>query len=392
MPGILNLSVILLVAKCLTEQSDNSGERTRSETNNAGKISISAGDANGDVTRPMTSFPLNGASQQQCVSYNGFYLNKTTLIIAIKVNTLKHCSNYCRFTRYCQMFSFHFGTRTCSLHRQTPPKLGVKPYLNLAIGNMNCLECLGDINDIVEHSKSGILIEGRDRRCMTATNTEYNLANKTNGYKLKWGACHKADKWVMNWTSNDRDFISISKLNSDWGLDGTFIPGYGYFAYLTKKEAISNKGLLIMRNSWIFGDECTFGMEGPLADGRYKYLYFGDPAYHYMTMGLAFSVPIVNLTCHAKQFWVRNGELVNKNKLPFFLPNSSVTIRCKPGYGIKALGFLSYQDVTCAPNVRPRHCSRIEPNKMNGIYLGVAIIMSLLALLAWVGVVKKCFG
>ena len=71
-------------------------------------------------------------------------------------------------------------------------------------------------------------------------------------------------------------------------------------------------------------------------------------------------IPVRNEKCPLRRFVVKNGEVVNENKVPYFLPGETVIIRCQPGYGVKSFNYTSYQIVTCKERARPRPCSLIK--------------------------------
>ena len=71
-------------------------------------------------------------------------------------------------------------------------------------------------------------------------------------------------------------------------------------------------------------------------------------------------ISVRNETCPIRRFIVKNGEVVNENKVPYFLPGETVIIRCQPGYGVKLFNHTSYQIVTCKERARPRPCSLVK--------------------------------
>ena len=106
-------------------------------------------------------------------------------------------------------------------------------------------------------------------------------------------------------------------------------------------------------------------------------------------MSVNLKIPVRNEICPLRRFVVKNGEVVNENKVPYFLPGETVIIRCQPGYGVKSFNYTSYQIVTCKERARPRPCSvvktmverRSEEELVKcKIYLVVTIVMSIMLL------------
>ena len=71
-------------------------------------------------------------------------------------------------------------------------------------------------------------------------------------------------------------------------------------------------------------------------------------------MSVNLKITVRNETCPLRRFVVKNGEVVNENKVPYFLPGETVIIRCQPGYVVKSFNYTSYQIVTCKERARPR--------------------------------------
>ena len=106
-------------------------------------------------------------------------------------------------------------------------------------------------------------------------------------------------------------------------------------------------------------------------------------------MSVNLKIPVRNEICPLRRFVVKNGEVVNENKVPYFLPGETVIIRCQPGYGVKSFNYTSYQIVTCKERARPRPCSLVktmverrseEELVKCKIYLVVIIVMSIMLL------------
>ena len=337
---------------------------------------------------------------QKCITYDGAYLTTSSLIFSFSVSDLQSCWRYCRHDKQCVIFTFQVISRNCSLHRMALPEYGVKPKRNLAIGSLDCLDCLEhDVDRVVERSKAGILIQNYNKKCLAASDYKVTVDN-SEVIELNWGKCSQENLWIIYWTNHEQigtkiGSVQISKLNSTWGLDWKLKnKSQKYEVYLTKKQKIA-KNHIILKKSTLFEEEpCKFSIEG-IKDGMSSYLNFGAELRYFLN-GITFSV-LTNYKCPFNQFLVKNGVIVSSNKLPYFLPDSTVTIRCHPGYGIKELNFSTYQDVKCSKNRRPKPCSRIkqgvvDERETKTIYLGLALTpLTLIMLFFAAFILRKAF-
>ena len=339
---------------------------------------------------------------QECITYDGAYLTTSSLIFSFSVSDLQSCWRYCRHDKQCFIFTFQVISRNCSLHRMALPEYGVKPKRNLAIGSLDCLDCLEhDVDRVVERSKAGILIQNYNKKCLAASDDKVTVDNSEVS-KLNWGKCSQENLWIIYWTNNEQigtniGSVQIYKLNSTWGLDWKLTNKSQlyqvYEVYLTKKQKKA-KNNIILKKSTLFEEEpCKFSIEG-IKDGTPSYLNFGLELRYFLN-GITFSV-LKNYTCPFNQFLVKNGVIVSSDKLPYFLPDSTVTIRCHPGYGIKELNFTTYQDVKCSKNRRPKPCSRIkqvvDERETNTVYLGLALTpLTLITLFLVAYILQKAF-
>lgn len=341
------------------------------------RISLDINHTNFDITshyvtiktptdhQPMETSSLSFTMPMHCITYYETHLAKNSLLQNITVNTLGECVAYCKYTKNCGVFSFHLLTKKCSFYpKSAEVRRNSRKKLHLATGQIDCVECLGDEKDIVEQSKNGIYIRSMENKCLAVTNTLVP-SNKTKGFKLAWRSCWHADRWVFEWTERQffnnktktlHKLLTISKFKSDWALEWHVSNGL-HIVFLARKRAFTHKGILFRKSLSFKFETCIFEIQVPGV--QISYLYFNEETYECLS-GVRFALQNKNRVCPLKQFSVINGEAVNENKVPFFLPDSIVTVRCRPGYGILSQKFTSYQDVECSVNNLPKPCTSIE--------------------------------
>ena len=71
-------------------------------------------------------------------------------------------------------------------------------------------------------------------------------------------------------------------------------------------------------------------------------------------------LPVEHLAlCQRNKFKVPNGRV--EGKLPFYLPGSNISVRCKPGFGFVEFDFQSSLNITCQNNMtRNLKCAKVD--------------------------------
>ena len=325
-----------------------------------------------------------------CCLYGTVQLPRSSTILQLKVDTTTNCWNYCMLTRGCALFSYQFVTGMCSLHNHTELIFHRSTSFNLAVLDMECLDCLGEIADVVKLSKAGVQIKHVfTGKCLT-TSSEKMEWDGLKGYQLTWRNCSRAARWIVTWADIWKKLVRISQLDSKWGIDWT--RGEQKVAYLTKEKNINNQGLLLERKGL---NGCLYRVLGPeeIDDtGKVvRWIIFSTRPYNDSNIKFNYTLnkikiipPIPGPVCPLRQFAVKHGRVLNDNNVPFFLPGSTVTVQCNAGYGVKTLNKSVDQELKCSVNARPKRCIKSvglekEWTSQQNVYL--AIIASLVTLL-----------
>ena len=315
-----------------------------------------------------------------------------------KIDDLNKCWNYCKLTSSCQFFSFQLITRRCSLYTKLSIVLYKTRDFTLVVGDMICLQCLGNVDQVVSKSQTGLLIEREELgKCLAVSRTRVNLTDAA-GFKLVWKSCSQASLWPIHYRyDNNSHCVRVILHDSDWGLETKIYPKSFENRPLVYLAPLKNttRQIISLHESFLMIDKkCRFDFFAlTMLDGdRVKWNLFFDTnaldSYNSL-MNVNLKIPVRNEICPLRRFEVKNGEVVNENKIPYFLPGETVIIRCQPGYGVKSFNYSSYQIVTCKERVRPRPCSLFETRVKRRseeefvkckIYLVVIVVMSILLL------------
>ena len=337
-------------------------------------------------------------SNNSCIDYSVHNTPNQNFLQMFKIDDLNKCWNYCKLTSRCLFFSFQLIARRCSLYTKLSIVRHKSRDFTLVVGDMICLQCLGNVDQVLNKSQTGILIEREELgKCLAVSRTRVNLTDAA-GFKLVWKSCSHASLWTINYRyDNNSHFVRVTLHDSDWGLetnvDPDSIKNYPP-VYLASLKNTSRQTISLDESTLMNDEKCRFDFVGlTMLDGnRVKWNLFFDTndMYSYNSLtSINLKIPVRNETCPLRRFVVKNGEVVNENKVPYFLPGETVIIRCQPGYGVKSFNYTSYQIVTCKERARPRPCSlvktRVERRSEEEfvkckIYLVVIIVMSILLL------------
>ena len=351
-----------------------------------------------NVMTDKTEFISEETEHPPCIDYSVHNTTNQNFLQMFKIDDLNKCWNYCKHTRNCLFFSFQLKTRRCSLYT----KLSIIPHkgrdFTLVVGDMICLQCLGNVDQVVNKSQTGLLIEREELgKCLAVSKTRVNLTDAA-GFKLVWKSCSHASLWTIHYRyDNNSHFVRVTLHDSDWGLETKIDQDSSENLPLVYLASLKNttRQIVSLDESLVMIDEkCRFDFFGlTMLDGnRVKWNLFFDTnvmnLYNSLT-SVNLKIPVRNETCPLRRFAVKNGEVVNVNKVPYFLSGETVVIRCQPGYGVKSFNYTSYQIFTCKERALPRPCTlvRSREERRSGeefvkckIYLVVIVVMSILLL------------
>lgn len=311
-------------------------------------------------------------------SYPGQQMNKTcishkdivtapsgSLIHPFNVSSLLECWEYCKYSSLCDVFMFKMHARTCSLFQEIEFKFRHDFDSEVFVGEMVCLECLGGVDDVINQSTSGVLIEGPQGLCATSS-AESIGTNQKEEFHLVWKSCKTADLWVFQ-RSKERgyDTVGVSKFNSNMVMDWKVGEDKFATAFVRNNSSIPPKGMLLELGKNVQRKLCLFSLFGPTNTKENSYnLFTGNTMINGRwddrdLFQIGISLPLSKQKCSLRKTSVKKGLVLNPKKLPFFLPGSTITVQCKAGFGIESKNFSSVQKLKCSPEVTPTPCSAI---------------------------------
>ena len=351
---------------------------------------------------PFNIIPL---VNQSCLSNKAIAsFPRKSLLHSFKIASLHQCWKFCKFSSVCGVFVFHLLTRICSLYIEAE-RLTYQDVLddNVVVGDLNCLECIGGVEDVVEKSKTGILIMFIEsdgvKMCLKEKKRKSSTRNSDKVGKLLWTACDNADLWVVKksdtTSSNKPQLYQISKINSSLVLGWQILEtGYGYL-FPIRESNITNRDLLIRPNDRYIS-KCRYGINVIESGSDYpRHLLITTNAYDELARFLEpvlFILPFHQKRCTIEQFSVQHGHVVNHDKVPWFPPGSSVLVKCDPGFGVKALNFTLFQHLTCSKNTRPKPCSTFTPKSRSEPYNLFIIVPSIISMVLMWLIVVNCWA
>ena len=177
------------------------------------------------ISVQTTHPPAIIVSKNSCIDYSVYNISNQNFLHMFKIDDLNKCWNYCKLTRSCLFFSFQLITRRCSLYT----KLSIVPHnirvFTLVVGDMICLQCLGNVDQVVSKSQTGLLIEREELgKCLAVSRIRVNLTDAA-GFKLVWKSCSQASLWTIHYRyDNNSHHVRVTLLDSDWGLETKIDP------------------------------------------------------------------------------------------------------------------------------------------------------------------------
>ena len=407
---LLLLSCTLYKARFITSESELSGTKHRTSVHTPIYHSIFTGTyaqlttSRMKTSRMKTSEPATVLLNNSCIFYDKEIITFSS-VQTFRVDIFDVCWKYCRQSVKCDVIEFNILTRNCTMVKHYQYTYKHPQTSNIALAELECLDCSGDWNRLVKDGKSGILIRhALQKKCLAVIDVNYtgrlgHIDNDTYNFKLSWEKCSEADLWILNstesdYTSRGKIFIAvhISLINTDWKLDWKKETDGVAFVFLAKPAEITHKGMILEKNTLNSHNDCFFRLSGYKNHLMERTLYLEpNPDRKELLKGLnmatiSFLAPLTDKSCPLEQFSVKEGELVNNDQVPYFLSGATVTLRCKPGFGVKEFNYTSYQELECAEDVRPKPCSALlltqdQDSMVCHVYLLIVGILSCMVIL-----------
>ena len=345
-------------------------------------------------------FPLASElyGMPQCALSDPMSSSPSSLLQSFRVTGAELCWKYCIHIWECQVFSFHFYTRKCSLFsfyhsgeltenlREGDDMIGTPIPTNSVSYSKSCLKCPASVESLMtEHfshlgyTSQSVFITDKKHRCLTPTN------RKVSGSQLAvvWTNCSKKTAWVLSrldyarFGSERNVFRVLLQSNPGWALQWQEYPLNGSVLSLTETEIVSMEQIKL--HSWPYKSSLEFQTflifkNDTRCSFSFNKLVFkpGDWLPWITDLNVTADLfPMANMsdmgiwqrsskesTCFVNKLSVKHGRVENPDRVPFFLEGRRIRIRCDAGYGVAALNYSSQQVVTCSDHTRVRSCSR----------------------------------
>ena len=394
----MNLFRLHLLLACLVYCADGN-EKSEKEWTDPADISssVSPGTIDHGGSIDYTSYSHTAHLKSQCLSYYSKADKSSSVLNMFKVNSLKSCWSYCYLAGVCKTFTFHSSTKKCVMYSKYHPSTVEKKNKYLATGHLTCLECIGGVNEVVNNNGSGVLIKHEYMLQCLAIESKQIVANDTQGFRLRWKTCAKSDRWIFIATENvyliwgrKLNLVRISSANDpNWSLEWkTMISNMTETemtqVFLTRKSN-STRQLFLLEKSNFSSDPCVFEIHSPhykhgKMEGEYKsnlYTSSFESQKNLENVFIYLPHPDQQNTCTSSELSTKNSKVLNENKVPFFLPGTSVRIVCNSGYGIKGMNYTQQQEVVCDTKNQPKRCSLITRNKKKAISMNWRTVIEL---------------
>ena len=181
-------------------------------------------------------------------------------------------------------------------------------------------------------------------KCLAVSRIRVNLTDAA-GFKLVWKLCSQASLWTIHYRyDNNSHHVRVTLLDSDWGLETKIDPDSFEnhpLVYLAPLKNTTRQTISLHESFLKIGKSCRFDLLGlKILDGNCVkwdlFIVTNTMNTYNSLMSVNLKIPVRNEICPLRRFVVKNGEVENENKVPYFLPGETVIIRCQPGYGVKS--------------------------------------------------------
>ncbi|KAL5265778.1 hypothetical protein ACHWQZ_G006476 [Mnemiopsis leidyi] len=318
----------------------------------------------------------------------------------------EECLECCRLMKKCLLFYFNHHTQYCYTFSNTDVLSDARKTKDAfsGIGQKGCFKYFKNCSDIeftlaATGLTSGIILKAANgRKC-------FNVAQhyiRSNGHRFRaarWDGCRTPDRWnIAKIPGGSEEYLSIavSLEGTDECLSNLFSSNTTLdILYLTtcQKDDPSQQ-FSLMKDKYV---SCAFFLGNSSSTTNtdmesqtprfFRDILFSPAEQPKVMIKKSFTLErALRSPCRMKEMTVQNGFVLHPENLPFFLPGSSMTLRCKPGYGFKDGDSGSYTtevEILCQHNLTsqwkcsPMHQERelLAKNTQN-VYYPIVVVLS----------------
>ena len=315
------------------------------------------------------------------------------------------CWHYCKFDDKCNLFSVpkKHKTRTCSLYKENELTVEFRPKYssNIIYGSKNCLMLPEILNNTQETNifqtslEDGLIIYRKDPGLCLEADFDEGSASPKYGYSVYWSSnCRDAKKWELNCTGihgglggcskaivkvrNYSEYCLTFQTREDtWTAtmqtcqkgtddDVNSLTEYRQGLMLSEIYAVGwNVTLITLNNVRV----CATLPSDSLWNFRVNHTL---DAFELLSEQDLLDTPCRNVS-------VLNGQVLQSDAVPMFLPGEEMTVQCNPGFGAKFDNgsYLKVYNVTCwmFPSLIDCSLLPIELNSENSKALPLSTVL-----------------
>ena len=300
--------------------------------------------------------------------YDDYREISSTPYIKFDLAADEDCWDYCKYDDKCNLFSVpkkYNQTKTCSLYKENVLTVEFKKgYSSTIFGSKSCQllplfsnETQGT-NSLESSLKDGVLVFKTNPGICLEADFEDVAFSQEYGYPLFWsGNCGDAMRWELNCTGLQGVMGGCSKAtvqarnHSEYCL--TFLKREDLWTatmqtctddgYNTKKnQNFVLKGMMNLNIRLV-----TRNMTRLYATLPYESPWDLTVSYTLDDFELISNEKLLDTPC--RNVSVLNGQVLQNDAVPMYLPGEEMTVQCNPGYGAKFDNgsYLKVYNVTC---------------------------------------------
>ena len=285
----------------------------------------------------------------------------------------KDCWDYCKYVDQCKLFSVpkQHSNRTCSLYKENEITVQIKEgYSSIIFASKSCLllklrlNRTQGLNNLESSLKNGVVIHKADFELCLEADFDNVSALADYGYPVYWTRnCGDAKKWELNCTSEQgvlgRCSRAIVKVRDH--------PKY-CLTFLTRED-IWTASMLPCFDGTHNKCSCKEKYQDLISTGRgmtdwkigsmtrnLTKVFASLPSESLWNLTINYTLDDIELIPEetlldtpCRNVSVLNGQVLQNDAVPMFLPGEEMTVQCNPGYGAKFDNgsYLKVYNVTC---------------------------------------------
>ena len=327
-----------------------------------------------DIAPTHTTNPKRAEISPVCIVHTAIASDrKANKIDSFTTLGALNCWDYCKFMRKCTALTFNTMNGICTLYNDPNLEMEFKDHeqgdtmmihiLKTCVKYLNHNATTGPamkMKDVLYLSKSanGVLIE-QYSDCLSI---DEDLDAGKDSYILTWQPCHVADSWIVKEVGLKGDLslyqISLGSTRSQRCIDVEETGVDNIDTRLNKCKEVPSGDL---------NSQVMLISQGEFAEKSHDIrsvayqnftLFTDDDIYFHSLANIHFKDPNGHETslCLISQLEIKNGKIVSEKGLNFFLPGSTITVKCNKGHIVQGLAFSTIQHIQCGKDVAAKPC------------------------------------